>query len=99
MDQWDVLIEELEESLEYVQCALETGNWDDDPPKPSPRPVDLPTPTPTQRSKVISLVEEVASTEQALQAQMDETMTELGQSPKKLQAARRYSGSVALARS
>ncbi|MFV1991642.1 MAG: hypothetical protein ACC652_12980 [Acidimicrobiales bacterium] len=88
---WDDLITDLEELLESVQCALESGRWEDlEDPFIAPRPETLPDPTPEQRQQAIALLEEVAVTELELESAMDKTKTELGQGARKRQAARHY---------
>lgn len=94
MSTWDDLITDLEDLLEAVKCALETGLWDDldDAFTPS-RPDFLPDPSPEQRARAATLLSEVASTESELVKAMEKTQSELGQGSTKRQAARRYAGS------
>ncbi len=94
MDPWDSLIAELEDLLESIQCALESGRWDElDDRFVAPRPETLPAPTPRQRAQAIALLEEVANTEIELKSAMEKTSSELGQGATKRQAARHYSSS------
>jgi hypothetical protein len=92
VDPWDQLIAELEDLLESVQCALESGRWGElEDHFVAPRPETLPDPTPQQREQAIALLEEVAVTESELKSAMQRTSSELGQGATKRQAARHYS--------
>ncbi|MFV1990860.1 MAG: hypothetical protein ACC652_09000 [Acidimicrobiales bacterium] len=94
MNPWDDLITELEDLLEAVKCALETGLWDDlDVGSALPRPEFLPDPSPEERARATALLSEVTSTESELAVAMEKIQSELSQGSTKRLAARHYAGS------